>query len=65
MGMHFRSLVFCLAVFSPAVLVAHPGHFATAFHMHVGVPMAANAMDVWILAMAAMGIVSSLVRRSR
>jgi hypothetical protein len=62
--MNFRSLVFCLAVFSPAALVAHPGHFATTVHVHVGMPTSGNSMDVWILALAAMGLVASLVRRS-
>jgi hypothetical protein len=62
--MNFRSLVFCLAVFSPAALVAHPGHFATAFHVHVAKPTAVNSLDVWLLSLAAVGLVASLVRRS-
>jgi hypothetical protein len=61
--MNFRSLVFCLAVFFPTALVAHPGHVATAFHVHVGAPTLVNSVDVWILALAAVGLVSSLVRR--
>lgn len=62
--MNSRSLVFCLAVLFPAALVAHPEHFATPFHIHGGAPTLVNSLDVWIFALAAVGLVSGLLRRS-
>ena len=63
--MNFRSLALSLALFFPTGAFAHPGHASTALHLHAGVPTAGNALDVWILAAALVGMMASVMRPSR
>jgi hypothetical protein len=48
--MKFKNLFLSLLAFSPSLAVAHPGHGASALHLHVGGLDALNSVDPTIIA---------------
>ena len=45
-SMKLRSLLLSALAMAPMFASAHPGHDATALHLHLGMPAANNALDL-------------------
>lgn len=55
--MKIQRLLLAALALSPAVALAHPGHDASALHLHAGIPSVANTVD---LRLAVAGLVLGL-----
>ncbi len=61
--MKLKNLFLGLLAIAPSVAFAHPGHSASALHLHAGTPSILNAVDPSIVAVGL--FVSSLMLASR
>lgn len=54
-----RAFALTLAL-CPAIAFAHPGHDASALHLHLGAPTASTSSEIWLLgvflALASVGV---------
>lgn len=61
--MKLKSLLFTALALAPSFASAHPGHAASALHLHSGAPSVLNAFDPAVV--AATLLVGSLLLASR
>jgi hypothetical protein len=61
--MKLKSLLLAALALAPSFASAHPGHAASALHLHSGTPSALNAFDPTILAVTL--LLGSLLLASR